>query len=127
MPGAQRAQLEEPGEGAAEPAGHKVQFVAPEALENAPAGHSAHSPPRKLAFAKYPGAQKTHALSAADAALPGGHIVALGTHAVRLGALSQPGAQAAHAAGEVAAAAEQEVPGGQGRHTDADVAPSAAL
>ncbi len=127
MPGAHLAQLAAPGDGAAEPAGQKVQNVAPEPLVNLPAGQGAHALPRKLAFAKKPGAQNSHALSATDAALPGGHNVALATHSVRLGALSQLGAQAAQAAEEAAAAVVQKDPGGQGVQVDADVAPSTAL
>ena len=126
VPAAHIAQPAAPEDDAAEPAGHPMQPVAPDALEKAPGGQGAHAAPRKLAFAKDPGAHNTQARVATDAAEPGGHCVELDTHDAPLGALSWPGAQAIHAVVEIAASATLKSPGGQNKHVDSADAPTVA-
>lgn len=103
-----------------------MQPVAPETLEKAPGGQGAHAAPRKLAFAKEPGAQGTQARVTADAAEPGGHSVALRTHNVPLGALNSPATQVLQVVIEIAARITLIFPDGQRRHADAADAPTDA-
>ena len=106
--------------------GQRVQPVALETLEKAPGGQDSHAAPRKLAFAKNPGAQGTQARATADAAVPGGHSEALRAQNVPLGALNSPAAQAPQLVIEIAASITPTFPGGQRRHADAADAPMAA-